>query len=148
MKNKILILSISLIVCCCKQNTVKSNENTNDILVASNVKNISQVNNHWKGIYHFEASNRDNSKTSFDIIIKSLNDLSININEDGIKSNYSHIRAKNISSEKIEIIYDSSLEGEMGTIYIEKSNNGYFISGNPIYFINPGNNEMPLKKIK
>ncbi|GAA5084037.1 hypothetical protein GCM10023210_03380 [Chryseobacterium ginsengisoli] len=148
MKNKILILSISLIVCCCKQNTVKSNENANDILVASNVKNISQVNNQWKGVYHFEASNRDDSKTSFDIVIKSLNDLSICINEDGTKSSYSHIKSENISDEKIKIIYDSSLEGEMGTIYIEKSDNGYLISGNPIYFINPGNNEMPLEKIK
>ena len=102
MKNKILILSVFLTVFSCTQSTIQRNRNINNTVIIPNVKNISQINNHWKGIFHFEASNRDNSKTSFDIIIKSLNDLSININEDGIKNNYSHIKAKILAVKKLK----------------------------------------------
>ena len=102
----------------------------------------------WKGMYYFEASNRDEAKTIFEININSLDDISINITEDGTKSNFTHVKAEKINEEKIKIIYDSSTNDDMGTIFIEKSDGQYFISGNPIYFINPGNNEMPLKKIK
>ena len=101
----------------------------------------------WKGMYYFEASNRDEAKTIFEININSLDDISINVTEDGTKTNYSHQKAEKIDSEKIKIAYDSSSD-DMGTIFIEKSDRQYFISGNPIYFINPGNNKMPLKKIK
>ena len=101
----------------------------------------------WKGMYYFEASNRDEAKTIFEININSLDDISINVTEDGTKTNYSHQKAEKIDSEKIKIAYDSSSD-DMGTIFIEKSDGQYFISGNPIYFINPGNNKMPLKKIK
>lgn len=106
------------------------------------------LNKEWNGTYHSEAINRDNAKTVFDIIIKSLDNISVNINDDGSKENYSNIKAEIINKDKIKIIYNSSFEDEMGIIYIEKSDNGYYISGNPIYFINPGNNEMPLKKIQ
>lgn len=102
----------------------------------------------WKGYYHFEASNKDQIKTAFDIDIQSLNDISIQINEDGNTENYSHIKAERIDDDTIKIVYNPSFEDEMGVIYIEKSGHEYLISGNPIYFINPGNGEMPLKKIK
>ena len=67
--------------------------------------------------------------------------------EEGITNNYSSLKAAKIDNEKIRIDYDSSSD-DMGTVYIEKSDDRFYISGNPIYFINPGNNEMPLKKIK
>lgn len=102
----------------------------------------------WKGVYHFEASNRDNAKTVFDIIVKSLDNISINIDDDGSKESYSNIKAETINKDKIKVIYNSSFEDDMGTIYIEKSDDKFYISGTPIYLINPGNNEMPLKKIK
>ncbi|SEM42199.1 hypothetical protein SAMN05421856_103133 [Chryseobacterium taichungense] len=110
-------------------------------------KTIQTENNQWKGTYHFEASNRDNVKTIFDITINSLNDILINLTEEGIKTKYSNVKAEKIDFNKIKIIYDPSSD-DMGTIYVEKSYNEYYISGNPIYFINPGNNEMPLIKIK
>lgn len=103
--------------------------------------------NLWNGTYYFEASNRDNVKTVFDITINSLDDISLNVTEEGIKNKYSNIKAEKVDNGKIKINYDTSSD-DMGTIYIEKSDNEFYISGNPIYFINPGNNEMPLKKIK
>lgn len=101
----------------------------------------------WKGKYHFEASNRDEAKTIFNIIINSLEDISMDITEEGTTNKYSKLKAEEINHQKIKIKYNDSSD-EMGVIYIEKSVDNYFISGNPIYFINPGNNEMPLQKIK
>lgn len=106
------------------------------------------LNKEWNGTYHSEAINRDNAKTAFDVVIKSLDNISVNIDDDGSKESYSNIKTEIINKDKIKIIYNSSFEDEMGIIYIEKSDNKYYISGNPIYFINPGNNEMPLKKIQ
>jgi len=101
----------------------------------------------WNGTYYFEALNRDNAKTIFEITINSLDDISVNVTEEGIKNKYSNIKAEKVDNGKIKINYDTSSD-DMGTIYIEKSDNEFYISGNPIYFINPGNNEMSLKKIK
>ncbi|RXM49968.1 MULTISPECIES: hypothetical protein [unclassified Chryseobacterium] len=106
------------------------------------------VSDPWKGNYHFEALNRDQIKTSYDITIISLNDISIQINDDGDKVSYSHIKAEVLNDDNIKLAFDPSLEDEMGIIYIEKSDDTYLISGYPIYFINPGNNEMPLIKEK
>ena len=33
-------------------------------------------------------------------------------------------------------------------LHIEKSDDNYFISGNPIYFVNPGNNDATTKNLK
>ncbi|MBP1165176.1 hypothetical protein JOE44_002060 [Chryseobacterium sp. PvR013] len=101
----------------------------------------------WTGEYHFEASNRDEAKTIFNITINSLEDISVDVTEEGIKNTHSRLKAEEVNNQKIKIKYDNSSE-DMGVIYIEKSDNNYFISGNPIYFINPVNNEMPLQKIK
>jgi len=102
--------------------------------------------NFWKGEYHFEASNRDEAKTIFNITINSLEDISIDITEEGTTNKYSKLRAEEVNTQEIKIKYDDSPD-EMGVIYIEKLDDDYFISGNPIYFINPGNNEMALQKI-
>lgn len=108
----------------------------------------SDINKIFEGVYNFEASNKDKAKTIFDIIIKSINDISININDDGSKENYTHIKGEKINDNKIKIIYNNTLEDDMGVIFLEKKGEYFYISGNPIYFINPGNNEYKLKKIK
>ena len=102
----------------------------------------------WRGVYHFEASNRDNEKTVFDIIIKSLDDISVNIDDAGSKEEYLDIKGEKVSENKIKIAYNKAFEDEMGIIFIEVNEDKFYISGNPIYFINPGNNEFPLTKIK
>lgn len=118
------------------------------VFSAENLNNTLKSNgNLWKGSYYFEASNKEEAKTIFEININSLQDISVNVTEEGIKNKYPSIKAEKIDNGKIKINYDSSSD-DMGTIYIEKSDRKFYISGNPIYFINPGNNEMPLKKIK
>lgn len=109
-----------------------------------NSRNISNI---WNGSYHFESTNRGDAKTTFDIVINSLEDVLVKINEDGSKETYPNIRAEVINSDKIRIKYNSS-ENEMGIIHIEKSADKFFISGNPIYFINPGTSEGELIKMK
>ncbi|WP_336961355.1 hypothetical protein [Chryseobacterium contaminans] len=135
----------------CKEDNHKAMVQPKEIAVAPD-ENVSTqaatVPDPWKGTYHFEASNRDQIKTSYTIIINSLNDISIQINDDGDKVSYSHIKAEVLNDDNIKLAFDPSLEDEMGIIYIEKSDNTYLISGYPIYFINPGNNEMPLIKEK
>lgn len=118
-------------------------------IFSSKVSNqvVDEKNIFWKGLYYFEASNRDEVKTIFNITINSLDNILVEVQDDGILNKYSNLKAEEINSEKIKITYNKSPD-EMGVIYIEKSDNEYFISGNPIYFINPGNNEMPLKKIR
>jgi hypothetical protein len=117
-------------------------------ILSKNINKGAEKKNEWSGNYHSEAINRDNAKTVFDVVIKSLDNISVNIDDDGSKESYFNIKAEIINKDKIKIIYNPSFEDEMGIIYIEKSDNEYYISGNPIYFINPGNNEMPLKKIQ
>ncbi|BAP29911.1 uncharacterized protein CHSO_0874 [Chryseobacterium sp. StRB126] len=150
MKNLIILFSFLTLFSCKKDNhqvIVQPTENTGAPSQNNPTKSISPP-NHWNGHYHFEASNRDQIKTSYDITINSLNDISIQINEDGDQESYSHIQAETLNDDKIKLIFNPSLEDEMGIIYIEKSDNIYLISGYPIYFINPGNNEMPLIKEK
>lgn len=134
-----------------KQTENKSNSQKTEIQKNTSLHQDNDItnknNDFWKGSYHFEASNRDDAKTIFDITINSLEDISLDVIEEGVKNKYSSIKADEISNEKIKINYDNSSDN-MGTIYIERSGNNYFISGNPIYFINPGNNEMPLQKLK
>lgn len=110
-------------------------------------KSQTNLTKNWKGNYHFEATNRGDAKTTFDVTINSLKDIVIKINEDGSKETYPNIRADVVNSDKIRIKYNSS-ENEMGIIYVERSGDQYFISGNPIYFINPGTSEGELIKEK
>lgn len=104
--------------------------------------------NEWRGAYHFEASNKDNAKTVFNVVIESLDNISVNINDDGSKESYTNIKAEKLNENKIKIVYNSLFDDEMGIIYLEKSDNLYTISGTPIYMINPGNEEAEIKKIK
>lgn len=102
----------------------------------------------WIGNYHFSARNRDGLKTSFDITISKLNNITVKYvsDEDQVKI-YKNIKGKFIQKDKISIAF-SPKDGEMGIIYVEKLDDEFFISGKPIYFINPGNDDLPLKKIK
>ncbi|SHM54862.1 hypothetical protein [Chryseobacterium polytrichastri] len=74
MKNLIILLAFLSLLSCKKEKDSISNQTI--------LKNIN-LNPDWKGIYHFEATNRDNAKTVYDININSLNDILININEGG-----------------------------------------------------------------
>lgn len=116
-------------------------------ILAKNVEQKSDKKGEWQGTYHSEAINKDNAKTVFDVIITSLDNISINIDDDGSKESYSNIKGEIINKDKIKITFNSSFEDDMGTIYIEKSDNKFYISGTPIYLINPGNNEIPLEKV-
>ncbi|MDM1556373.1 MULTISPECIES: hypothetical protein [Chryseobacterium] len=135
----------------CKKDNLKAMVQPKEIAVGpvhNDSTKATTVPDPWNGTYHFEASNRDQIKTSYDITINSLNDISIQINDDGDKVSYSHIKAEVLNDDNIKLAFDPSLEDEMGIIYIEKSDDTYLISGYPIYFINLGNNEMPLIKEK
>ncbi|THV61887.1 hypothetical protein [Chryseobacterium candidae] len=125
---------------------ISHNENESSTVVTDNNFKKNNI-DFWKGEYYFEASNRDEAKTVFNITINSLEDISIDVTEEGTTNKYSKLNAEEVNHQKIKIKYDDSSD-EMGIIYIEKSDDNYFISGNPIYFINPGNNEMPLQKLK
>lgn len=153
MKNHIILLSFLTLFSCKKDNSngvVQPTKNTEYIEypTQNTLPKPTNIPDPWKGSYYFEASNRDQIKTSYHITINSLNDISIQINDDGDKVSYSHIKAEVLNNDNIKLAFDPSLEDEMGIIYIEKSDDTYLISGYPIYFINPGNNEMPLIKEK
>ncbi len=110
----------------------------------------SQDNNEkeWIGSYHFSAKNRDGMKTSFDIQIIKLNNITVKYSDDESKPKiYKNIKSKFIQKDKISIAFNPK-DKEMGVIYIEKLDDEFFISGSPIYFINPRNDDLPLKKIK
>jgi hypothetical protein len=115
-------------------------------VLSSNTKVTLENNDDWTGTFYIEISNRDKIKTIFNITVKSLNNVSVSINEDGSNESYSNIKAEIVNEDKIKIIYNPTLEDEMGIIYLEKSDNSYFISGTPIYMINPGSNEREISK--
>jgi len=102
----------------------------------------------WKGIYFVEAFNRDDAKTRYDIVINSLDDIMIHINEDGSKESYSHVKGEIVETDKIKVVYNNSSDQDMGVVYLEKRDKEYFISGNSIYFINPGTVEIIITKLK
>src|SRR3954471_19827222 len=59
--------------------------------INSNVKNQDSI-EPWKGEYYFESTNRDDLKTSFEIHIKQIDDISIKyISEDDTPELYKHI---------------------------------------------------------
>ncbi|WP_300491824.1 hypothetical protein [Flavobacterium sp.] len=123
-----------------------SPEDFDDSREASEAENdmAEEVDRSWNGSYHAEGSNG----TLFDITINWLDDISLTITEDGIKNSYPNLKAMKMGDEKIKINYDLSLSDEMGVIYIKKKENGFYISGSPIFPILPGADEMPLDKIR
>lgn len=140
---KTLLALISFIFLSCSSGQKKEDIKN----IETKIKESTKDKDSWKGKYYFEATNRDSAKTIFDITITSLEDITLTVIEEGVKNKYSHLKAEEVDNEKIKITYDNSSD-DMGVIYIKKSDNDYFISGNPIYFINPGNNEMPIQKVR
>jgi hypothetical protein len=68
------------------------------------------------------------------------------ISEDEPVEIYKNLIGVNISSNKIKIVFNKKYE-ENGYIYIENIDNDYYISGELIYSINPGSNNLQLKKM-
>lgn len=130
-------------------------ENGADTLIVSknvNIFNLSKTgffsSNKWNGKYYFESRNKDDLKTSFEISIMDLKNITIKyIGDDEPVEEYKNLVAKNISSNKIKIIFNKKYE-ENGYVNIEKVDDKYYISGDLIYLINPGSDNLPLKKIK
>lgn len=117
-----------------------------DVFSLSN-KDLSSS-NIWKGEYYFESKNKDNLKTSFEIKIKNIRDIAIKYVSDEDKPEiYNHIVGELIGTEKLKINFNDE-DDEMGTIFLEKNDKGFNISGQPIYFINPGNDYLSINKIK
>lgn len=102
----------------------------------------------WIGSYYFSAKNRDGMKTSFDIQIIKLDNITVKyMSDDDKPQTYKNIKSKFVTKDKISIPF-SPKDKEMGVIYVEKLDDEFYISGSPIYFINPGNDDFPLKKVK
>ncbi len=110
--------------------------------------NQDQINEkEWIGSYSFSARNREGLKTSFDIQMIKLDNITVKYISDGGKvQTYKNIKGKLIQKNKLSIPFNPQNK-DMGLIYVEKTNKEFFISGSPIYFINPGNDARPLKKI-
>ncbi|KAF2082357.1 hypothetical protein [Flavobacterium sharifuzzamanii] len=103
--------------------------------------------NSWSGKYTFKRTNKDELVTSFLIDIKNLDDIAIVYIGDGEKAeSYKNLKAENIVEDKIKIVFNKKYD-ELGIIYIQKNDDKYIISGEPISNINPGNDEYPLKKV-
>ncbi|MDR4891084.1 MULTISPECIES: hypothetical protein [unclassified Chryseobacterium] len=148
MKHLLAFIFFSIVLFSCEKKIENTKPKIQNIQQTQKISTTTKNNSDfWTGEYHFEASNRDEAKTVFDITINSLENISVDVTEEGTTNKYSKLKAEEVNHQKIKIKYDNSSE-DMGVIYIEKSDNNYFISGNPIYFINPGNNEMPLQKLK
>jgi hypothetical protein len=104
--------------------------------------------NKWIGKYYTEAINKDDLKTSFDIQINSLQDVSLIYVSDGeTAERYQNLKAIPINAQKIKIIFNKKYKN-MGILYLEKLRNEYRLLGEPVYFINPGNESLKLKKLK
>ncbi|MFC4816866.1 MULTISPECIES: hypothetical protein [unclassified Flavobacterium] len=104
--------------------------------------------NDWSGNYFFKRENRDELVTSFEINIKSLKAIDVIYVSDGEKpETYKNLIAELIDKDKIKIQFNKKYD-ELGSIYIQKEDGNYIISGEPISNINPGNEEYPIKKVK
>lgn len=109
-------------------------------------KKIVITDENWIGNYSVSAKNKDGLVTSFDINIINLNNIALKyVSDGGNIETYKNLKSVFVQKGKIKINFNPNYR-EMGVIYIEKVGKEYFISGNPIYFINPGNDEMPLKR--
>lgn len=111
-------------------------------------QNNGTLDSQWSGSYHFSAHNRDGRETAFDIIITTADDITVQYTDGGERPQvFRNIKATMMDADKIRIPFNPQAE-EMGTIYLQKSGGGYLISGSPVYFINPGNEDFPLQKIR
>ena len=161
---RIIVLAVLLILIGCKDSALKeSNKKSLKNVVIdkkdkrNNVENIRSKDLNtknqdstdiWKGKYYFEAKNKDDLKTSLEISIKQLGDISLKYISDGNKpETYNHIVGELINPEKLKINFNMNYD-EMGIIFLEKDEDEFSISGEPIYFINPGNDNVSIKKIE
>lgn len=136
-----------------KSKGIDFNENGKEIEISSDNSNTYKVtvkglfvSDKWKGRYYFEKTNKDELKTSFDITIEELNNITVTYIGDGNAPEiYKNCKAEEVSSDKIKIVFNKKYE-EMGEIYLEKYKDSYNISGQVIYFINPGNDSYVIKK--
>lgn len=161
---RIIVLAVLLILIGCKDSSLKesnkrslNNVASKKISKESNTENVRSKDlktknqdstDIWKGKYYFEAKNKDDLKTSFEISIKQLDDISVKYSSDDNKPEvYNHIVGELINPEKLKINFNVNYD-EMGIIFLEKDGDEFIISGEPIYFINPGNDNMSIKKIE
>jgi len=135
-------------------NATVSNETGKIKLVKNHIINDYQANDEakkhdrWAGRYLFEKSNRDDLKTSFEIIILSLNNIMVVYSSDGgSPETYKNLKGEKMDDNKLKITFNKEY-GDMGTVYLQQHENEYDISGDPISFINPGNNEFPIRKVR
>ncbi len=124
-----------------KINLIKKNE-TN----SNNVINTNESSDIWIGKYFLEKSNKDELKTSFEITINNLEDIKVTYISDGDEAEiYENLKAEVVDEDKIKIIFNKKYN-KMGIIYIQNHEKEYFVSGEPISNINPGNDEYFLNK--
>ncbi len=129
----------------------KINKNTGkinlekELIKKQNINSVQISNNdskNWIGQYLFETTDRDNLSNSYLITVKNLDDINVKFTLDD--SNKTYDAKCKINDNKIEISFNNNED----IIYIEKTDNNYYVSGIPIAEINPGNDSFPIKKIK
>jgi len=137
---KITFFLLALFLFACNNAATSAGvDNSSPIITAD-----SKIN--WAGKYYFEATNKDDLKTSFDINIADLKNITLVYVGDGEKpETYKKLKGESVSENKIKIIFNKSYEG-LGEIYLEKVGKDYYISGEAIYYINPGSDKMLIKK--
>lgn len=161
---RIIVLAVLLTLVSCKDSSLKESDKrqlnnvaSKKISKESNTENIRSKDlktknqdstDIWKGKYYFEAKNKDDLKTSFEISIKQLDDISVKYSsDDNTPEVYNHIVGELINPKKLKINFNIN-DDEMGIIFLEKDKDEFSISGEPIYFINPGNDNVSIKKIE
>ena len=142
MKNLILIISLFATNTACKQVALASDRQG----AVKKVEVKQDVN--WKGKYSFKALNKDGLTTSFEITIADVNNIVLVYVSDSEKpETYKDLKALVLQPDQIKITFNKEY-GDMGFVILEKSNNKITTSGQPIYYIDPGNDTRILKKIK
>jgi hypothetical protein len=142
MKNLIFLVSLIVSNTVCKQVALNSDrkEATENVEVKQGVN--------WKGKYLFKALNKDGLTTSFEITIADINHIVLVYVSDSEKpETYKKLKALVVHPNQIKITFKKEY-GDMGFIILKKNNNEFTISGQPIYYINPGNDTRILKKIE
>lgn len=120
---------------------------TNYIYLEKAIRNVNTTvkknnNTEWQGNYKLELTNKDDLIITYLINIGEENIATINYQEGETKQRYEGIYSIE-DSGKIKILYGDQI------LFLEKIEDNYYtISGDPIYFINPGNSEYQIKKIQ
>lgn len=156
MRQKIIVIIVFLILISCKDSALKKSDtkivNEQKGITIEEIEHESDSINQdsvevWKGKYYFESQNRDDMITSFEVHIKEINNISVKYISDGEKPElYKNIVGEIISPNKLKINFNTKYD-EMGVILLEKDGNEFTISGEPIYFINPGSDNLTIKKM-